>query len=158
LTVSQQKLQKKPEIKALMRGKKVKGRKRHILVDTLGLVIEVLVHSAGIQDRDGGRLLVSKAKTNCAAFTKGFADGGYRGEFINWAKDTHNVAFEIVKRSDEHKFVVLPKRWIVERTLAWISRYRRLAKDFERITRTVRNWIFLAMTRLMLKRLAREYG
>lgn len=139
-------------------GKKTKGRKRHILVDTMGLVIEVLVHSAGIQDRDGGRLLVSKAKTNGAPFIKGYADGGYAGKFLEFTKQTWGVSFEVVKRSDQKKFVVLPKRWIVERTLSWISRYRRLAKDFERFGETVRKWIFLAMTRLMLKRLAKTYG
>jgi putative transposase len=142
----------------MMRGKKIKGRKRHLLVDTMGLVIEALVHTAGIQDRDGGRFLVSKAKTNGATFHKGFADGGYAGKFIDWAKVRWDVDMEVVKRNELHKFVVLPKRWIVERTNAWISRYRRLAKDFERFGETVRNWIFLAMTRLMLKRLAKTYG
>ena len=141
-----------------MLEKKTKGRKRHILVDTLGLLIETLIHSAGIQDRDGGKLLVSKAKMNGATFHKGYADGIYTGTFIPYAKEVFNVDFEIVKRSDQKKFVVLPKRWIVERTLSWINRYRRLAKDFERFGRTVRNWIFLAMTRLMLKRLAKTYG
>ena len=140
-----------------MQGKKTKGRKRHILVDTLGLIIEALVHSAGIQDRDGGKLLVSKAKMNGATFTKGYADGIYTGTFIPYVKDVFNVDFEIVKRSDQKKFIVLPKRWIVERTLSWINKYRRLSKDFERFGRTVRNWIFLAMSRLMLKRLAKTY-
>ena len=140
-----------------MPGKKTKGRKRHLLVDTMGLVIEALVHSAGIQDRDGGRYLISKAKLNEAAFEKGYADGGYAGKFIDWAKEIHEVVIEIVKRSDQKKFVILPKRWIVERTLSWISRYRRLAKDYERFGRTVRSWIFLAMTRLMLTRLAKEH-
>jgi putative transposase len=139
-------------------GKKTKGRKRHILVDTMGLVVEVLVHSAGIQDRDGGKLLVSKAKTNGATFTKGYADGGYAGKFLDVTKEQWDVLFEVVKRNELHKFVVLPKRWIVERTLSWLNRYRRLAKDFERFGRTVRNWIFLAMTRLMLKRLDKVYS
>lgn len=121
-------------------------------------MIEVLVHTAGIQDRTGGKLLVSKAKTNGATFQKGYADGGYTGTFIEFAKEVWNVDFEVVKRNELHKFVVLPKRWIVERTNSWILRYRRLAKDFERFGKTVRNWIFLAMTRLMLKRLAKEYA
>lgn len=140
-----------------MLGKKTKGRKRHLLVDTMGLIIEALVHTAGIQDRDGGRFLVSKAKTNGATFHKGFTDGGYAGKFFTFAKETWDVDFEVVKRNELHKFVVLPKRWIVERTNAWISRYRRLAKDFERFSKTVRSFIFLAMTRLMLKRLAKTY-
>lgn len=141
-----------------MLGKKTKGRKRHLLVDTMGLVIEALVHTAGIQDRTGGKLLVSKAKINGAAFTKGFADGGCTGKFLEFAKDTWDIDFEVVKRNELHKFAVLPKRWIVERTNAWIVRYRRLAKDYERFEKTVRNFIFLAMTRLMLKRLSKTYG
>ena len=140
-----------------MLGKKTKGRKRHLLVDTMGLVVEALVHTAGIQDRDGGRYLVSKAKINGASFHKGYTDGGYAGKFLAFAKEVWDVDFEVVKRNEQHKFVVLPKRWIVERTNAWISRYRRLAKDFERFGGTVRSWIFLAMTRLMLKRLAKTY-
>lgn len=123
----------------------------------MGLVIEALVHSAGIQDRVGANYLVSKAKTNGADFHKGYADGGYTGTFLTVTKERWDVDFEVVKRNELHKFVVLPKRWIVERTNAWISRYRRLAKDFERFGETVRNWIFLAMTRLMLKRLNKTY-
>lgn len=141
-----------------MRGKKTKGRKRHLVVDTMGLVIEALVHNAGIQDRDGGRYLMSKAKLNGAMFTKSYVDGGYQGTFIDWAKTVHDVIVEVVKRSDLKGFIVLPKRWIVERTLAWLSRARRLARDYERLEQTVRSFIFLAMTRLMLKRIAKEYG
>lgn len=141
----------------MTRGKKIKGRKRHLLVDTMGLLIEALVHTGGIQDRVGGKYLVSKAKTNGATFHKGYTDGGYTGTFIRFAKEVWDVDFAVVKRNEAHTFVVLPKRWIVERTNAWISRYRRLAKDFERFGETVRNWIFLAMTRLMLKRLNKIY-
>jgi len=96
-----------------------------------------------------------KAKTNGAAFQKGHTDGGYAGKFLDFSKQTWGVDFEVVERNELHKFVVLPKRWIVERTNSWTIRYRRLAKDFERSRRTVRNWIFLAMTRLMLRRLAK---
>lgn len=88
-----------------------------------------------------------------------WADGGYAGTLIAWAKETWNIDLEIVKRSDTVKgFVVLPKRWIVERTLAWISRCRRLAKDYERLTKTAETMIYLAMTRLMLTRIARSYA
>lgn len=158
LIANQSNPQRKHKVMALMLGKKTKGRKRHLLVDTMGLLIEVLVHTEGIQDRDGGRFLVSKAKTNGATFYKGYTDGGYTGKFLDWTKGTWDVDFEVVKRNELHKFVVLPKRWIVERTNSWIIRYRRLAKDFERYSRTMRNWIFLAMTRLMLRRLAKYYG
>ena len=123
-------------------GKKTKGRKRHLVVDTMGLVIEALVHSAGIQDRDGARYTMSKAKTNGASFAKCYVDGGYRGKFVDWAKTVHDVIVEVVKRSDIKGFVVLPKRWIVERTLAWLSRCRRLARDYERLEQTVRSFIF----------------
>jgi putative transposase len=84
----------------------------------MGLSVEVLVHSAGIQVRDGGRLLFSKAKTNGATFTKSSADGGYAGKRIDWAKLTWDIDLEIVKRSDQKKCVVLPKRRMVERTLS----------------------------------------
>lgn len=88
-----------------------------------------------------------------------WADGGYAGTLIAWAKETWNIDLEIVKRSDTVKgFVVLSKRWIVERTLAWISRCRRLAKDYERLTKTAETMIYLAMTRLMLTRIARSYA
>lgn len=107
----------------------------------MGLVIEALIHSAGIQDRDGGRYVMSKAKTNGATFTKSYVDGGYQGKFIDWAKTVHDVIVEVV-----------------ERTLAWLSRCRRLARDYERLEQTVRSFIFLAMTRLMLKRIAKEYA
>lgn len=139
-----------------MQGKKTKGRKRHIIVDTLGLLVDVLVHSAGIQDRVAAKHTMTKAKRTGAAFHTCFADGGYAGSFIPWSKEKHDVTVQIVKRSDLHKFVVLPKRWIVERTLAWISRYRRLAKDYERFSKTVEMWIKLAMTRLMLHRIEQE--
>jgi putative transposase len=128
-----------------------------IICDTMGLLVEVLVHTAGIQDRDGGRLLVSKAKTNGATFHKGYTDGGYAGKFLDFTKEIWCVDFEVIKRNELHKFIVLPKRWIVERTNSWIIRYRRLTKDFERYSRTIRSWIFLAMTRLMLRRLAKTY-
>ncbi|HTS55865.1 MAG TPA: IS5 family transposase [Burkholderiales bacterium] len=136
-------------------GKKVKGRKRHILVDTLGLLLNVVVHSADIQDRDGARLVLDRRTRRLFPFIERiFADAGYHA-----AKTARAVArtgtwkLEIVKRSELHRFVVLPKRWIVERTLAWISRCRRLAKDFERHARMAAAFIRLAMIRLMLRRL-----
>ena len=156
--VKQSEGRKKDIVEDSMQGKKTKGRKRHLVVDTMGLVIEALVHSAGIQDRDGARYTMSKAKTNGASFAKCYVDGGYRGKFVDWAKTVHDVIVEVVKRSDIKGFVVLPKRWIVERTLAWLSRCRRLARDYERLEQTVRSFIFLAMTRLMLKRIAKEYA
>jgi transposase len=135
----------------------VVGRKRHVLVDTLGLLLSVVVHPANVQDRDGAREVLRQARRRFPFIAVIFADAGYQG-----AKMRQTVAatgawtIEIVKRSDQTKgFAVLPKRWIVERTLAWISRNRRLARDFERHGRTVAAFVRLAMIRLMLKRLTR---
>jgi transposase len=137
-------------------AKKVTGRKRHILVDTLGLLLSVEVLPADIQDRDGIRALLRRARKRFPFIERIFADASYQG-----AKATRTVAatghwaLEIVKRSDAHRFVVLPKRWVVERTFAWISRNRRLVRDFERYARTVAAFCRLAMIRLMLRRLTR---
>ncbi len=94
----------------------------HVLVDTLGLLVEVLIHSAGMHNRDGGKLLAAKAKLNEASCTKGYADGMYAGDCIPFTKDVFHVDFESVKRSDQHTCVVLPKRWMSERTLSWMNR------------------------------------
>ena len=138
-------------------GKKVTGRKRHILVDTLGLLLNVVVHPGDVQDRDGARLVLDR-RTRCLFpfIERIFADAGYQGpRAAQAAASTGRWVFEIVKRNELHKFVVLPKRWIVERTLAWISRNRRLARDFERYSRTVAAFVRLAMIRIMLRRLTR---
>ena len=135
-------------------GKKVKGKKRHILVDTLGLMLNVVVHPANIQDRDGG-LLVLKAVRRLFPFVERiFADAGYQGAATAAAvRALGPWQLEIVKRSDLHGFVVLPKRWIVERTFGWMGRCRRLAKDYENRTRFATAYVHLAMIRLMLRRL-----
>jgi transposase len=138
-------------------GKKVTGRKRHILVDTLGLLLNVVIHAADVQDRDGARLVLDRRTRRLFPFIERiFADAGYQGPALAAAvAKTGTWTLEIVKRNELHRFVVLPKRWIVERTLAWISRNRRLARDFERYARTVAAFIRLAMIRLMLRRLTR---
>ena len=137
-------------------GKKVKGRKRHILVDTLGLLLSVVVHPANIQDRDGAYEVLRQARRLFPFIERIFADGGYRGEKMALVvARTGSWKLEIVKRSDvANGFEVLPKRWIVERTFAWISRCRRLTRDFERYARTTIAFIRLAMIRIMLRRLA----
>jgi transposase len=137
-------------------GKKVKGRKRHILVDTLGLLLSVAVHAADIQDRDAAALVLNKRTRTLFPFIERiFADAGYQGPRVaSAAARTGRWIVEIVKRNELHKFVVVPKRWIVERTLAWISRNRRLARDFERYASTVIAFVRLAMIRIMLRRLA----
>ncbi|MGA8689992.1 MAG: IS5 family transposase [Methyloceanibacter sp.] len=137
-------------------GKKVTGRKRHILVDTLGLLLSVVVHPADVQDRDGAGELLRMARRSFPFIERIFADAGYQGlKMAQVVADTGCWTLQIVKRSDAHCFVVLPKRWIVERTFAWISRNRRLVRDFERYARTVAAFVRLAMIRIMLRRLTR---
>ena len=136
-------------------GKKIMGRKRHILVDTQGLLMHAIVHAADIQDRDGGAALMALVSA-FPFLTKLFADGGYRGSQFQAAigRTLARVTVEIVKRSDQAKaFVVLPKRWIVERTLAWLGRCRKLAKDWECLNRKALAFLRLASIRLMLRKL-----
>jgi putative transposase len=138
-------------------GKKVKGRKRHLVVDTLGLVLAVVVHSAAVQDRDGAKLVLAKlAQGGHARLRLLWADGGYAGKLVGWVAATYRWALTIVKRSDDVRgFQVLPKRWIVERTFGWLGGYRALSKDYEYLTATSEALIHVAMIHLMLRRLAR---
>jgi transposase len=140
-------------------GKKIKGKKRHLLVDTQGLVLLALVHSAGIQDRDGGVLLMSTMFGLFPFLLKLYADGGYQGPQFQAGlqRVCRSVNVEIVKRSDAaKKFVVLPKRWIVERTIAWLNRCRRLAKDWECLNRRALAFLRLASIRLMVRKLCQD--
>jgi len=140
-------------------NKNVTGRKRHILVDVMGLLLVVLVHKADIQERAGAKLLLQRA------LTKGFArlcliwaDGGYKGAaFKEWVWKLAGWLFEVVKRPEGSKgFVVLARRWVVERTFGWLGRSRRLSKDYEQLPATSEAMIYAVMVRLMLKRLAQE--
>ena len=131
------------------------GRKRHILTDTLGLLLAVSVHPANVQDRDGAEALLREARRSFPFLERIIADAGYQGRRMSDAVTrTGTWVLQIVRRCDRHRFVVLPKRWIVERTLAWISRCRRLARDYERHARKAAAFVRLAMVRLMLRRLA----
>lgn len=135
-------------------GKKINGRKRHILVDTLGLLVFVVVHVGSIQDRDGAKPVLQGAATKSARLAKVWADGAYAGQLIDWTARECGWELEIVKRSDQAEgFEVLPRRWVVERTLSWISNYRRLSKDYEYWESTSEAMIQLAMTHVMLQRL-----
>ena len=137
-------------------GKKIKGKKRHILVDTLGLLLHAIVHPADIQDRDGGVLVMATPFGMFPFLKMLFADSGYQGpKFAKaLAKVLPHLNIEIVKRSDQVSgFVVLPKRWIVERTIAWLNRCRRLAKDWENLNRKALAFLRLASIRLMLRKL-----
>ena len=141
---------------AMMRAKRSRGKKRHILVDTLGLLLHAIVHPANIQDRDGGVLLLATLFGMYPFLKKLFADGGYQGlEFQKaLAKILPHLETEIVKRSDHAKgFVILPRRWVVERTIAWLNRCRRLAKDWENLNRKALSFLRLASIRLMLRKL-----
>ncbi|MBC7472654.1 MAG: transposase, partial [Candidatus Sericytochromatia bacterium] len=136
-------------------GKLVKGRKRHILVDTMGLLLMVVVTAASVTDRDGAKLVFLRALKFFPRLELIWAYGGYTGPFIDWVKEKCLWLLEIVKRSDDMKgFVLLQRRWVVERTFAWLYNYRRLSKDYERLPQTSESLIYLAMIRLMLKRVA----
>jgi putative transposase len=118
-----------------------------------------MVVSAAIQDRDGAKLMVDKVKTCFPHLEKIWADGGYAGALIEWVKSVCGWVLEIVKRSDADKpkgFVLLARRWIVERTFGWLNRSRRLSKDYERMTESSEAFVYLAMIHLMTKRLARQ--
>lgn len=124
------------------------------MVDTLGLVLAVVVHAASIQDRDGAKLVLAKLKGHFSRLKLIWADGGYAGQLIEWTRALGRWVLEIVKRSDDVKgFVVLPKRWIVERTFGWFKRYRRLSKDYEVLPESSEAVIYLSMTHLMVRRL-----
>ncbi len=143
-----------PSSRGFDAGKKVMGHKRHILVDTLGLLLSVNVSTACVQDRDGAKLLLRKLSGSCKKLRKIWVDGGYRGQLLTWVRKKFRFCLEVVLRSDKQNgFVLLPKRWIVERTFAWLNNHRRLSKDYERFTKTSETMLQLAMIRLMLRRL-----
>src|SRR3954471_11340165 len=135
-------------------GKKVKGRKRHIVVDTLGHLLKVVVHAADIQDRDGAKLvLLALLPIIQLRLLKIWADGSYRGTLIDWVRQHLKIALEIVSPpAAQSGFVVVPKRWVVERTLAWLVNYRRLSKDYEQSTLSSEGMIYLASIHTLLKR------
>ena len=138
-------------------GKKTKGRKRFLLVDTLGLVLGAAVQPASTPERAGAQALLAPLRPYFSWLRKLWADGGYSGaEFADWVRTQRpKLGVEIVKRSDDGRgFQVLPKRWVVERTLAWLVQHRRLVRDYERSERSATNWIFVAMIHVMLRRLA----
>jgi putative transposase len=165
-------------------GKKVRGRKRHLLVDTEGLVLEAKVHSAKVPDEDGIRLLLEHARDRLPRLSHLWVDAGYRGRGKRWAEEVVGLSVEVVRKPQKpapekvmfawakewHKegkevdwqrfmppqgFQVLPRRWVVERTFAWLSQNRRMSKDYERLCASAEAFVYAAMTRLMVRRLAR---
>ena len=139
-------------------GKKIKGRKRHILTDTEGFLVTALVHAADIQDRDGAPAVLMEARNKFPWLRHVFADGGYAGGKLRKAlAGMGDWAIDIIKRSDKAEgFEVLPRRWVVERTIAWLGRSRRLAKDWERSIESVIAWLFIAHIRIAIRRIARH--
>ena len=140
------------EDKGFDAGKKIKGIKRHIIVDTMGLVLAVVIQSASIQDRDGAVEVVNKLCESWKKVVKIFADGGYRGQLINTIKTKFKIELEIIKRNELHTFKILPKRWIVERTFSWIDTNRRNSKNYERLNNTSVAMVHLSAIRIMLNR------
>jgi putative transposase len=149
----------------------VKGRKRHLLVDSQGLVLIACVHPAGVQDRDGGVITLKRAIGRFGRMRLLWIDGAYEGRFEGWVRD--NLGW-VVQRVRHHwtylreewyqahdlgprpkGFIPLPRRWVVERTFAWLGRYRRLSKDYEGLPQTSEALIYLAMSLLMVRRMAR---
>jgi transposase len=139
-------------------GKKIKGRKRHIVTDTQGNLLSAIVHPANVQDRDGAPTAVSLACASYPTIAHLFADGGYAGEKLeNALRRIDGPTIQIVKRPDEAKgFVVVARRWVVERTLAWLNRCRRLAKDWEASVTSAEAWLLIASTRQLVRRIARS--
>lgn len=138
-------------------GKKISGRKRHLLVDTLGLVLGVAVTAASVPDRAGAQTLLGRVLGWFTWLRRMWVDGGYSGpEFAQSVRDQRpNLEVEVVKRSDDISgFKVLPRRWVVERTFGWLMRHRRLVRDYERTEASAESWVYIAMIRIQLRRLA----
>jgi len=138
-------------------GKKVKGRKRHIITDTNGFMVALVVHGANIQDRDGAVPVLQSIRRFYPFLRHVFADGGYAGDKLKDAlKGKGNWTIEVIRRCDKQKgFKVLPRRWVVERTFAWLGRCRRLAKDWEKSIESSTAWTLIAHIRILIRRLAR---
>jgi len=140
-------------------GKKVQGRKRHIAVDVLGLLLTVLITAASVQDRDAAKPLLWNLRKAFPLVKLAWADGGYAGKLVTWAKTALKLTLQIVNRpGDLHTFQVLPRRWVVERTLAWITRHRRTVRDYERLPAHHETYIYWSMIIVMTRRLARTPG
>ncbi len=137
-------------------GKKVKGRKRHLMVDTIGLLLIVVVSAVSVSDQGGARQVFKRMRGICKKLRKIWVDGTYRGvDWTDWVKEKYRITLQWIRREEgQTGFAVLPRRWVVERTFGWLNLSRRLSKDYERLPESSETFVYLAMTRLMLKRLA----
>ena len=144
-----------PGTRGFDKAKLIKGRMRHLLVDTLGLLMAVVVTPASVQDHDGARLLLSRLGGACKKLRLIWVDGGYRGQLLDWVEKHFRFRLQVVLRPEEQKgFAVLPRRWVVERTFAWLNHHRRLSKDYECQEATSETIAYIVMIRLMLRRFA----
>jgi len=144
-----------PGIRGYDAGKQVKGRKRHILVDTLGLLLAVVVTAVSVSDPCGARMLLQRLGGFCKNLHKIWVDGAYRGALVDWVACHFRFRLEpVVPPKHQKGFRVLPRRWVVERTFSWFDLHRRLSKDYEHLTDSSVSMIYIAMTRLLLRRLA----
>ena len=140
-------------------GKKINGRKRHIVVDTIGMLLVVMVTTAAVQDRDGGRGILKRLAATIGSVRHVFADGGYQGQLVAIAKRAWAITVEVVRKpADQRGFAVLPRRWVVERTFSWLMRQRRLVRDYERLPATHEAIVKWAMVAIMVNRLAPPPG
>jgi transposase len=137
-------------------GKKTKGRKRHIATDTLGLLLAVVVTAASIQDRDGAHRLLVALRARFSTVSHTWADGGYTGRLLSWAKNVLSFTVEVVKRTDKIAgFVILPRRWALERTFGPITKHRRCVRDYETLPEHHEAMVYIAMIMTMSRRLTR---
>ena len=135
-------------------NKRIKGRKRHIMVDTLGILLGIIVTEANVHDSVAARALLKKMKGKLPRLKRILADAGYMGDgLVRLARKWLNCVFEVVKRSEEKGFKVIPTRWIVERSIAWFNWSRRLSRDYEGNMRTSENWAYIASINMLLKKI-----
>lgn len=140
-------------------GKATNGTKRHIVVDTIGLLVAIVVTAASVQDRDGGRLVLDRLRFTMPSIAQVWADGGYAGKLVDWARQVLRITLEVVRKpAGQVGFAVLPRRWVVERTFAWMMRCRRLVRDYERLADSHEAMVKWAMIGLMVRRLAPNPG
>jgi transposase len=134
-------------------GKKVNGRKRHILTDTDGRLLTIQVHGANIQDRDGARGVLKRSRARFPFVEHAYGDGGYAGRLVRWAKEQTHIVLEVVtRRAAQVGFAVIRRRWVVERTFAWIMKNRRLVRDYEQLTAVAETLITIAAAATLIRR------